>query len=166
MRPHAAHRHLARLRMPKQMSLEIGAGTAQDSAHIRTLLAAAQLPTDDLDSIAAYFVVVRDEADQVVGTGALQWCGDGALLRSVAVASEFRKAGLGRRIVAELEKAARAAGINQLVLLTTTARSFFETLGYRVIDRQTVPQELHQSEEIRSLCPISALCMAKSIARG
>jgi len=147
------------------MSLQIGAGTAQDRAHIRALLAAAQLPTDDLDSIAPYFVVVR-EADQVVGTGALQWFGDAALLRSVAVAAEFRKAGLGRRIVAELEKAARAAGISQLILLTTTARGFFEPLGYRVIDRQTVPEGLHQSEEFRSLCPISAVCMAKSIARG
>jgi amino-acid N-acetyltransferase len=147
------------------MSLQIGAGTAQDSAHIRALLAAAQLPTDDLDSIAPYCVVVRDEAERVVGTGALQWFGDVALLRSVAVAAEFRKAGLGRRIVAELEKTARAAGISQLVLLTTTARGFFESLGYRVIDRQTVPQGLHQSEEFRSLCPSSAVCMAKSIAR-
>lgn len=148
------------------MTLQLGAGTAQDGAHIRALLAAAHLPTDDLDSIAPYFVVARDEADQVVGTGALQWFGDAALLRSVAVAAEFRNTGLGRRIVAELEKAARAAGISALVLLTTTARGFFEALGYRVIDRQAVPQGLHQSEEFRSLCPSSAVCMTKSIARG
>ncbi len=102
----------------------------------------------------------------MVGTGALQWFGDAALLRSVAVAAEFRNTGLGRRIVAELEKAARAAGISALVLLTTTARGFFEALGYRVIDRQAVPQGLHQSEEFRSLCPSSAVCMTKSIARG
>ena len=50
-----------------------------------------------------------------------------------------------------------------LVLLTLTAVSFFERQGYRVIDRRSVPDDVQATAEFKSLCPASAICMAKAI---
>jgi amino-acid N-acetyltransferase len=47
--------------------------------------------------------------------------------------------------------------------LTETAEGFFRGLGYHVIDRGYVIEELKQSAEFRSLCPASAVCMTKSL---
>lgn len=67
-------------------------------------------------------------------------------------------------LIEDLERIARAAGITQLVLLTETAKQFFEHQGYSVLDRSDVPRDLQESEEFRSLCPASATCMAKTLA--
>ncbi len=99
-----------------------------------------------------------------MAAGALQNLGESALVRSVVVATKLRGTGLGHSIVEELERIARAAQVKQLALLTLTAKSFFERQGYRVIARQDVPEPLQSTEEFQSLCPASAICMAKSLA--
>jgi amino-acid N-acetyltransferase len=65
--------------------------------------------------------------------------------------------------VSELERSAHAAQITQLILLTQTAAEFFAQQGYRVIERSSAPQDMQASEEFRSLCPSSAICMAKTL---
>jgi amino-acid N-acetyltransferase len=147
-------------RMP---SLMLRAGTGRDASHIHALLERSGLPTSDLDAAQPRFIVLCEGA-QIIGAGALQPFGSIALLRSVAVEPQRRGSGLGRMIVQELERRACASDIAQLVLLTQTATRFFEHQGYRVIDRQQVPQAVQGSEEFRSLCPASATCMVKMLA--
>ncbi|HKD85313.1 MAG TPA: arsenic resistance N-acetyltransferase ArsN2 [Terriglobales bacterium] len=129
---------------------------------IRALLERSGLPTSDLDSARPDFMLIR-ENDRVIAAGALQHFGSSALLRSVVVAPERRERGLGRAIVSELERLARTAHVNRLVLLTQNAAEFFARQGYRVIERSSAPHDMQWSEEFRSLCPNSATCMAKSL---
>lgn len=143
-------------------SPRLRAGTSQDAAAIRTLLESCGLPTSDLLSSNPQFIVACEEA-KIVAVGALQPFGSTALLRSVAVASDLRGTGLGRIIVQDLERIACAAGISRLVLLTESAKPFFQRLGYQVIERQEAPQQVQASEEFRSLCPASATCMARTL---
>jgi amino-acid N-acetyltransferase len=56
-------------------------------------------------------------------------------------------------------------GISRLVLLTRTARSFFEHRGYSVIPRESAPDAVRTSAEFRVFCPAPAVCMTKSIGR-
>ena len=135
----------------------------EDLGVVRVLLAEAGLPTSDLAAAKPKFTVLR-ERGRIVAAGALQPFGSAALVRSVVVAGDRRGAGLGRIIVQELEKIAREARIGRLFLLTETAGEFFVHLGYRVIERIDVPQEVQGSEEFRSLCPASAVCMMKRLA--
>ena len=133
-----------------------------DAIPIRALLERSDLPTSDLDSARPDFVVIRENG-RVIAAGALQPFGSSALLRSVVVAADRRKRGLGQAVVSGLERMARMGHLNQLILLTQTAAEFFAHQGYRVIERSSVPQDMQQSEEFRSLCPSSATCMAKSL---
>jgi amino-acid N-acetyltransferase len=133
-----------------------------DLVAIRALLERSGLPTADLESARPVFVVIR-ESEQVIAAGALQCFGPAALLRSVVVAGERRGGGFGGAIVRELERVARAAHIRQLILLTQSAAEFFAQQGYGVIERRDAPQDLQASDEFRSLCPSSAICMAKML---
>ena len=138
-------------------------GTGRDASHIHALLERNGLPTSDLEASQPQFIVLCEGA-QIIGAGALQRFGSIALLRSVAVEPQRRGSGLARMIVQELERRAYASDVAQLVLLTQTAKRFFEHQGYQVIDRQQVPQAVQASEEFRSLCPSSATCMVKMLA--
>ena len=133
-----------------------------DLAAVHALLERCGLPTSDLKSAQPEFAVVR-EGGQVIAAGALQPFGSWALLRSVVVAPDRQRAGLGQAILTELERLARAAGTSRLVLLTETAAGFFARRGYRVIERDTVPEDVQGCEEFRSLCPSPATCMTKSL---
>jgi amino-acid N-acetyltransferase len=135
---------------------------ARDLDAVRALLERTGLPTSDLVSGRPEFAVIR-EGNEVVAAGALQRFGSAALLRSVVVTETRRRSGLGQSIVIELERRARSAGIKELILLTQTASEFFAARGYRVIERHAAPAEVQGSEEFRSLCPSSAVCMAKHL---
>ena len=142
------------------MTLLLRNATSADMRAIRSLLECDGLPTSDLASSDARFTVAC-EGSLIVGAGALECFDDVALLRSVAVNPARRSKGLGRQIVRALELRARAAGITRLVLLTQTARPFFEHQDYHLIDRAQAPQAVQASEEFRSLCPASCECMMK-----
>jgi amino-acid N-acetyltransferase len=49
------------------------------------------------------------------------------------------------------------------VLLTETAKTFFEREGYSVIDRASAPEPVRTSAEFRTLCPQSATCLSKRL---
>jgi amino-acid N-acetyltransferase len=142
---------------------EVGPASAQDLIAIRALLERSGLPTRDLESARPEFAVIHQD-DEVIAAGALQRFGTSALLRSVVVAPDRRRSGLGRSVVRELERLARAAGITRLVLLTETAADFFARQGFRTIQRSSAPEDMQASEEFRSLCPSSAICMGKNLA--
>lgn len=141
---------------------ELGSATDGDLVIIRLFLEQAGLPTSDLAGSKAQFTVLRENR-RVVAAGALQPFGSAALVRSVVVVGDRRGVGLGQVIVQELEKEARAARMGCLILLTQTAAEFFARLGYRVIERIDVPEDVRGSEEFRSLCPASATCMMKTL---
>jgi len=142
--------------------LEVLPAAAQDMVAIRALLERSGLPTSDLGSARPDFAVIRENG-QVIAAGALQRFGSSALLRSVVVAADRREKGVGQTVVRELERLARTARINRVVLLTQTAAEFFAQQGYRVIERSSAPEDMQGSEEFRSLCPSSATCMAKTL---
>jgi amino-acid N-acetyltransferase len=128
------------------------------------LLEDARLPVSDLRSIAQLRTWVLERKSSLVGVIALECYGSEGLLRSLAVAPEYRNRGFGGLLVDRLEEDARLDGIQQVVLLTETAETFFASRGYRVVDRRCVSEAVKQSAEFRSLCPASARCMSKVLA--
>jgi amino-acid N-acetyltransferase len=138
-------------------------GQSADFAVVTALLKGAGLPTDDLTSAPDLHLWVLEAEGDVVGVVGIERFGARALLRSLAIAPSYQRRGLGHQLVAQLEQDVQDKGVEQLILLTETAESFFRRIGYEVIDRRYVPEEVKQSAEFRSLCPASAVCMTKSI---
>jgi len=145
------------------MSLTLEQAMSGDLPAIRTLLASAALPVEDLGTAPIRFWVARN-GRELIGVVGLETCGAAGLLRSLVVTSAERGKGMGRSLVSALERESKASGVMSLVLLTQTAERFFSALGYRVVDRASVGDAIQKSAEFRSLCPSSAVCMTKRIS--
>lgn len=131
---------------------------SRDAAAVRALLTSAKLPLDGVPDDLAHFLVAEQDG-VVVGAIGLEPYGEAALLRSAVVAPALRGTGLGERLVQALLAVAQASGTRELVLLTTTADSWFPRFGFERIPRDAAPAALHASEEFRGACPASAAVM-------
>lgn len=85
---------------------------------------------------------VCEEQGRVVGTSALHivW-EDLAEVRSVAVAADAGRRGIGTRVVGACLDEARALGLRRLFCLTYKP-DFFATFGFRVVDKSELPHKV------------------------
>ena len=143
------------------MSVGFAWAGAGDLPAVLELLRRCDLPAD-LDNVADCLVARQGTA--LVGCVALERHGTDALLRSLAVGPEQRGEGLGRALVQRITRRARALGARRLWLLTTTAADYFATLGYARVERAGAPARLQASSQFASVCPSSAICMARELS--
>jgi amino-acid N-acetyltransferase len=136
----------------------VDAAAAADLPQVLALLSSHGLPLEGVAEHLGTMVVARRDG-AVVGAAALETYADGALLRSVAVARELQGCGLGRRLTIAALEMARARGLRDLFLLTTSADGYFPRFGFERIERAAVPGSVQASIEFRSACPASAIVM-------
>ena len=134
-----------------------------DWKSIGQLLQESGLPTADLgpDKLDGFLVV--EDGDELAGLIGLQVYGTTGLLRSLVVAKQVRSAGFGGKLVGALESAAQTAGIRELWLLTIDAERFFEQQGFTIVNRETVPDVIRETDEFSDLCPGDAFLMMKKL---
>ena len=134
-----------------------------DLAAVEALLTVSGLPLDGVREAFGTFVVAESGTD-LVGVAGLEVCCDNALLRSVAVADQWRSHGLGRALVTRVISEAEARGVRALYLLTTTAERYFPSFGFRTIARDAVPDDIRATKEFQGACPASATVMCRDCA--
>jgi len=134
--------------------------TSRDIGQVESTLRASDLPLDGLtDQFGdAYAVAVSD--DQIIGVEGIEVHGDDGLLRSAAVAADWRGRGVGDALTRDRIEWARRRGLRSLYLLTTTAGDYFPRFGFERVDRDTAPDAVRRSREFSEACPSTALFMA------
>jgi amino-acid N-acetyltransferase len=142
------------------LAVEIRHPTENDLPAIERLLTGSSLPLDGVREALPSFVLA-EVGETVVGVAGLEVCCDNALLRSVAVADDWRSRGVGRALVTRVISDAEARGLRALYLLTTTAEGYFPSFGFRAIDRDAVPDDIRATKEFQSACPASATVMCR-----
>jgi amino-acid N-acetyltransferase len=133
-----------------------------DLPAVLALLDRTQLPTAGVAEALPHFVVAEDKG-QVVGAVGLEIYGSSALLRSAAVEERLRGCGVGRALIDRALEIARARGVNDVFLLTTTAEHYFPRFGFSCVSRELVTPEVRGSVEFTEACPASAVVMRKSL---
>ena len=142
----------------------IRSATAEDLSAITELLQECELPTSDLtENNLALFLVAETADKRIVGVAGLDRIGSTGLLRSVAVSRNWRRSGLGQRLVAQCETAALIAGVYDVFLMTVTAIDFFRRMEYLALSRGAVPAKIAEHSQFRSLYPSSAQCLGKRL---
>ncbi|MGH7647605.1 MAG: arsenic resistance N-acetyltransferase ArsN2 [Gemmatimonadaceae bacterium] len=142
--------------------------TRDDCAAIERLLTEAGLPTagvaEILEDRAQDFFVAESSAapGRVVAVAGLEVCCNDALLRSVAVQSEWRDHGVGRDLVRRVVCHAEERGIRAVYLLTMTAEHYFPRFGFEPVERFAVPREIAETLEFKSACPATAVAMRRA----
>jgi amino-acid N-acetyltransferase len=132
------------------------------SEQAKALLAANDLPIDDLDdpSIALYGA---SDGGRLVGVVGVQLLDGTSLLRSLAVDPSARERGLGGQLCDRVLHEARARGMAELWLLTTSARDYFARRGFEVVPREQVPSAVRATAQFTSLCPSTAVVMRRAL---
>lgn len=127
------------------------------------LLAAEGLPVMDLtDAHLEHFFYAGPDGSPTALVGLEMYAAD-ALLRSLVVVPYARTKGVGSAIVRHAEEYAGSRHVQAIYLLTSTAESFFERLGYRRLDRTQAPPSIQSTREFASLCPASSAFMIKRL---
>lgn len=143
--------------------LNYGPARAGELPALRALLAACDLPLAGVDEALGGFVVARDATGALVGCAALERYGRSGLLRSVAVADAWRGQGVAGTLTTRLLDEARAAGLTDITLLTTTAADYFTRHGFAEIPREATPDPVRAAVEFREACPDTATVMTLAL---
>ena len=101
------------------------------------------------------------DASKLVGGVGLEIKDTCALLRSLAIDESYRKKGFASQLMGKIEQHAKSRKVDTLYLLTITAEGFFANRGYEKIERKAAPPLVQETEEFKSLCPDTAVCMVK-----
>ena len=134
-----------------------------DEQQIRALLEEAQLHTESLGGTITEFFLAEQNG-VIVGVAGFEYYGDDALLRSVAIQSNQRNKGTGSALVDWMLSRAKERDIKRVVLLTNTARKFFEKKGFVVVDRSLIANEaMKKCSEFAYLCSASSTTMMMNL---
>ena len=99
--------------------------------------------------------IVAEDDGRIVGVGSLVEMNHTLVeVRSLAVAPEYRKFGIGGGIVTALVNEARARG-RTTVFALTRAVLFFEKLGFKITDKENFPEKVWRD---CSICPVQFAC--------
>ncbi len=88
------------------------------------------------------YLVCEDDKGNIVGVCALHilW-EDLAEIRSLAVKEEAQRHGIGKKLVSRCLQEAKKLKIKKVFVLTYSKR-FFETLGFKEIEKSTLPHKI------------------------
>jgi len=131
---------------------------------LEALLRHNNLPAQDCAEQAQNFCGIFD-GDELIAAGGLEPAADYALLRSIVVKEQYRASGLARNIAEYLISLAEAEGRQAVYLLTETAGSYFQKLGFTPLSRADVPAAIAQTRQFSALCPDSASCLMMPLPR-
>ena len=145
------------------MEISYRKAKASVTTGIRLLLEESKLPTESLGRDTTEFFIAQS-AGRVIGVAGFEFYGSDALLRSVAIPADLQNKGIGSGLVDWMLAQAKIRGTKRIILLTTTAQTFFERKGFEVTDRSAVRNEaITSSSEFTHACPVSAVCMTLAV---
>ena len=132
--------------------------TSDDLDRVQTLLRSNHLPFEDCENHLSNFIGIVQE-NQIIAIGGFEPVDQIALLRSVAVDSQFRGLGLGSNLIKQLLRQLRLLKVEAVYILTETADQYFSQLGFKALERDKLPQKIKATEQCQTLCPTSAIAM-------
>jgi amino-acid N-acetyltransferase len=130
------------------IQIKIEKARHEELTEILTLLESVNLPKEGVAENLDRFLTARSSDGRLIGAIGLERHEKIGLLRSAAVAPDFQRSGLGSKLTACLLDGAGEAGIEEVLLLTSTAREFFERrFGFVEVDRSEYTSKLSGSTE-------------------
>jgi len=142
------------------------AARAADRPAVEALLRSHNLPlagVSDLFATDPSQFLLAEHGAEVVAVAGVEACCEHALLRSVAVRSDWQRRGLGHELVARAVSQAESRGVAALYLLTLTAEHYFPRFGFERVARESVPAAVAATVEFAGACPASAVTMCKTL---
>ena len=129
----------------------------RDLEGIKDLLTISDLTLAGIEE-TEFWIVRGEEAAMPKACMGLETHSQDGLLRSVAVKKQYQKSGIGSGLVLHMMRVAKERKLQNLYLLTTTARDFFLRFGFFPINRVGVEKEaISKSREFEACSETSTL---------
>lgn len=101
------------------------------------------------------FRIILDDAQKVIACAYLDlFTLELAEIKSLAVAKEYQGKGLGTQLIEYCQQEAKELGIKKVFVLTYQEK-FFTDNGYKIVDRNTLPEKVYRECVI---CPFYHNC--------
>ncbi|MCK4937882.1 MAG: GNAT family N-acetyltransferase [Methanosarcinales archaeon] len=113
------------------MTVNIRNASTNDIPLIKSILSQYILETELVEENIDQFIVAEN-VGKVVGCACLDNSAGVIELRSIALMPACKNKGLGHRLFKTLEQ--RAKGMTDRIYVRTTARGFFDKMGFRALD--------------------------------
>jgi amino-acid N-acetyltransferase len=136
---------------------------SSEREQVLELLRQSGLPVEDIVYGCHIHFLVAENEGSVAGCIGVEFASGHALIRSLAVRTANRGAGIGGRLLEAAESLCRQRGVRDSFLLTLTAEPFFARRGYQRIERDGAPDDIAATTEFASLCPVSSAFMTKRL---
>lgn len=146
------------------MVMHIQTAQPADKAAIISLLQQGQLLTNDLPVDLSDFIIAKEQTT-LIGVAGLERVGRVGLLRSVAIDQHYQGKQIGAQLVGRMLEIARAADLEEVYLITTSADRYFERQGFQPVNRQEVPAAIQQTQQFSELCPSTAIVMKRALTQ-
>jgi 4-nitrophenyl phosphatase len=130
-----------------------------DLAHVANMLHAGGLIAGAARERLARTIVAEADRGRPIATASWDIAGDAALLRSVAVADDCRRSGVGTLIVAGALRRVYEQGARDVYLVTENAEKFFASCGFKTIPREELPPAIAEHPQVVRECPANAPAM-------
>jgi N-acetylglutamate synthase-like GNAT family acetyltransferase len=127
-----------------------------DRAAVDVLLGAEGLT---IEGLSTEDVIVALREGSVVGAIGLERFGASTMLRSLAVARDARRNGIGRRLVIAALEVARWTGAAEIHLYTEDAQSFFSGFGFEPVSGELIKAACAESSLVSGQCCTTATAM-------
>jgi arsenate reductase len=101
--------------------------------------------------------------DRLIACAAIEVYENDGLLRSVAVAKEYRGKSYGAALLKAAVILARLKKLRSLYLFTENAKDFFEQHGFKPMERTQLPANITSSEQAAQECGIQAHVMYRAV---
>lgn len=134
-----------------------------DDAGIRQLLRTCGLADADYSDAELQNFIVASVNDRLIGVAGIEIHGDAAVLRTVAVALPYRRAGWGHALTIAAERLATTRGMTGMFVLTATAADWFRQRGYQACRRNAAPPAIATSTHFWGLSPGDAAFLYKRL---
>jgi amino-acid N-acetyltransferase len=130
--------------------------------YISKFLISNALPVEDLvQSKVKIFAGFLNR--QIIATIGIEKYNNYGLLRSFAVDPEYRNQRIGDKLLKFIFEFCKTENINHLYLLTTSAVDYFSKYGFIETSRTEAPDLIKNTREFKTICPMSARFMSKSL---
>jgi N-acetylglutamate synthase-like GNAT family acetyltransferase len=127
---------------------EIRPATESEAEYVVERLKAVDMMWEDVDPARSFFHVALSE-NAIIGFVRFEPCAKGALLGSLYVEPEYRKARLGQALVEYIENETRRQAISQIFLFSTEAGGFFQRLGYVEVPVADTVQAIPDAPQVK-----------------
>jgi amino-acid N-acetyltransferase len=115
---------------------------------ILEILSQVSLPHDGVKEHFGGFLIARNGGGRILGCAGLERYEEIGLLRSAAVLSEYQGQWIGNKLIREILKRAANEGVTEIVLLTTTAKEYFQSkFDFKEARRSDYDERLADSPE-------------------